>query len=66
MTKKKLVDFITKKAGVRGHLIDEVKVYELFSFITVPFNEAEVILKSFKKGSRGQKPLVVKAKKGKK
>lgn len=65
MTKPKLVDFIYQETKVAGRLIDDVRVMEEFSFISVPFPEAEVILHAFKKRD-GRKSLVSKAKSDKK
>ena len=61
MTKPKLVEFIHEETHVAGRLIDDVKVMEEFSFISVPFPEAEIILHAFKKRD-GRKSLVSKAK----
>ncbi len=61
----KLVKFITKNTGVRDSVIDQVGVYDNFSFITVPFKEAEIILNVFHKKSGNKKSLIVKAKKRK-
>ncbi|MFH0857117.1 MAG: DEAD/DEAH box helicase, partial [bacterium] len=62
MTNKKLVEYITDNAGVDGSSIDDVRVYDEFSFVSVPFCEAEIILKAFKHLNRGRRPIVVKAK----
>ncbi len=59
---KKLVDFIIKKTGLESLNIKDIKVFDNFSFLTVPFEEAEVILRYFSKHKRGKKPLVDKAK----
>jgi len=59
----KLVKFIIKNTGVRNSAIDQVEVYDNFSFITVPFKEAEIILGVFQKNSGNRKSLVVKARK---
>lgn len=59
----KLVRFIIQNTGVRNSAIDQVDVFNDFSFITVPFKEAEIILGVFQKKSRNRKSLVVKAKK---
>ena len=59
----KLVKFIEKNAGIKSSDIDQVEVYSNFSFITVPFKQAEIILSIFKKKSGKKKSLVVKAKK---
>lgn len=61
MTKPALVDFIVKKAGTPQHLIDNVEIHDTYSFITVPFAEAEILLEKFRK-SAGKRSLVVKAK----
>ena len=63
MTPKKLVQLIEKKAGVKGDKIRDVKVLDTFSFLTVPFKEAEVILDVFRTKNRGKKPMVVRAEK---
>ncbi|MBA7518303.1 DEAD-box ATP-dependent RNA helicase CshA [subsurface metagenome] len=59
----KLVKFIIKNTGVKNSAIDQVEVYNNFSFVTVPFKEAEIILGVFQKKSGKKKSLVVKAKK---
>lgn len=62
MTPAKLVKFIMQNAKVKNSVINQVEVYNDFSFLTVPFKEAETILHVFQKKSRGR-PLVVKARK---
>ena len=42
--------------------IKNVEVFENFSFMSVPFTEAEIILEAFQKDKNGKKPLVEKAK----
>ena len=63
LSPKKLVKFIMHNSGVSNSAIDQVEVYDNFSFISVPFREAEIILGVFQKNSGSKKPLVVKAKK---
>lgn len=58
MGKRKLVDFIKKKAGIDQRKIDNVQVFDSYSFITVPFREAERILRSFQKENGGRRPAV--------
>lgn len=62
ITPKKLIDFIVKESNVDSGKIKGVEVYENFSFMSVPFAEAEVILEIFAKIRKGRKPLVEKAK----
>ena len=63
MNPKKLVDMITRKSAVDGKKIKGVEIFENFSFVSVPFLEAEAIIDAFRKEGRGKKPLVEKAKK---
>ena len=62
ITPKKLVEFIVKESNIDSSKIEGVEVYENFSFMNVPFAEAEVIIDIFKKVRKGRKPLVEKAK----
>ncbi len=61
-TKRTLVEFIVKKAGTPTRLIDDVEVFDRFSFITVPFAEAEHIIVKLKKSGENHRPLAEKAK----
>lgn len=60
-TPKKLVDFIKEKTNVDPRKLQSVKIFDKFSFITVPFEEAEIIIEVFKK-KRGQRAIVERAK----
>jgi len=62
MTPKKLVDFIVKKAKVKQAYIKNAEVYDAFSFVSVPFKEAEIIVEAFAEIRKGKKPLIEKAK----
>ncbi|ERT43709.1 hypothetical protein HMPREF1539_00502 [Fusobacterium nucleatum CTI-2] len=62
MTPKKLVEFIIKKAKIKQSYIKNAEVYEGFSFVSVPFKEAEIIVEAFAKNRKGKKPLIEKAK----
>ncbi|HCL56771.1 MAG TPA: RNA helicase [Spirochaetia bacterium] len=62
MTPKKVVDFIKQEAKIDENKIRDVKIFEAFSFITVPFEEAEIILRAFKSKNRGRRPIVERAK----
>ncbi|OIP98093.1 RNA helicase [Candidatus Wirthbacteria bacterium CG2_30_54_11] len=61
MTKAKLIATIMKESGVRNELIQEVQVYDNFSFISVPFAEGEIILKAFQHYKNGARPIVTRA-----
>ncbi|MFA7677018.1 MAG: DEAD/DEAH box helicase [Candidatus Omnitrophota bacterium] len=62
LTPQKLVSFITQKARVNGQDIRDIQIFDKFSFISVPFTDAEIILKFFKKENQGKRPIVVRAK----
>lgn len=61
MSPRKLVDMIKEIAQVDSWKIRDVRIFDRFSFITVPFGEAEVILHAFKK-QRTKRPIVERAK----
>lgn len=62
MTLRSLVDYITENTNVSSRKIRGVKVFENFSFITVPFEEAEIILETFKRKKGGRRSLIERAK----
>jgi ATP-dependent RNA helicase DeaD len=62
-SKKSLINFIMTTVGTPRKLIDDVVVLPEYSFITVPFSEAEKILNKFKKDRVGRQPLIERAKK---
>jgi ATP-dependent RNA helicase DeaD len=62
MTPKKLVAFIKQQTEVPSEKIKDIQIFDKFSFITVPFEEAELILNSFKKKNGGKRPIVERAK----
>ena len=63
---KLLSSFIVDKAGTRSHLIQEAEVFDNFSFVTVPFIEAEIIIDKFRKNKNHGRPIVQEASSGKK
>jgi len=65
ITRGKLIKLIKQKAKIEESKIDDVKIFDDFSFITVPFEDAEIILHVFKKEGKGKRPIVVRAKKKK-
>lgn len=62
MTPRKLSDFIRKEVKIPDNKIDDISVHDDFSFITVPFEDAETILNAFSSRKSGGKPLITKAK----
>lgn len=65
ITKRSLVDMIVDKTGIKQFLIDEVEVFDNFSFVTVPFVEAEIILNKFRKKKDHGRPFIQEAAKKK-
>lgn len=65
MDPKKLLTMIEKEAGVKGNVINDVTIKDNFSFLTVPFKEAELIILKFKEHQRQNRPLVYEAKESK-
>ncbi len=59
----KLSELIMRTVKISTRDITDVQVMDNFSFITVPFEHAEPIIKAFKVKKKGQKPLVMLAKK---
>ena len=62
MTPRKISDFIRKEVKIPDNKIDDISVHDDFSFITVPFIDAEAILNAFSSRKQGGKPLITKAK----
>ncbi|MFP4557094.1 MAG: DEAD/DEAH box helicase [Bacteroidales bacterium] len=62
MSPKKISSFIRDKVNMPDNKIDDIGVYDEFSFVSVPFADAEKILSVFSKKKQGGKPLVSKAK----
>jgi len=55
---QKLVDFIREKTRVDSRKIQDVRIFEKFSFVTVPFEDAEIIVQTFKKLGTGKRPII--------
>ncbi|HLD77225.1 MAG TPA: DEAD/DEAH box helicase, partial [Rickettsiales bacterium] len=67
MDARALVNFIQKETGVDQRKIDDVRVFDAFSFFAVPFEDAEKVLHYFQKSAGGGKrSLVTRAKDKKK
>jgi len=62
MDPKALVSFIQRETGVDQRHIDDVKMFDAFSFFAVPFEDAEKVLHVFQKQSGGKRSLVTRAK----
>jgi len=56
ITPPKLVKMIKGQTGVSEHLIDNIKIFDDFSYLSVPFAEAAIIQKKFQ--SKKGRPIV--------
>jgi ATP-dependent RNA helicase DeaD len=63
LTSQKLMHFIQNKCGVKSKNIRDVQILEKFSFVTLPFHDAELVLSSFKGKQKGKGPFITKANK---
>ena len=61
LTPKKLIDIIKEKCKIDSDKINQIQILEKFSFVNLPFNEAEILLEYFKKNKKGRYPLITKA-----
>lgn len=66
LTSQKLMHFIQNKCGVKSKNIRDVQILEKFSFVTLPFHDAELVLSSFKGKQKGKGPFITKATKARK
>ena len=65
MGAKSLIDFIGKEININNREIRNIEIFDRFSFLTLPFEKAEVILKKFNENTKGKRPIITKAKKKK-
>ena len=65
MTPDKLSEFMQEETGDSELKIRDAEIFPHFSFVTVPFAQAENLLEIFKNKKRGQKPFVELAQKSK-
>ncbi len=61
-TPRSLVEFIYQETGVSWRDIDDVRVMEDFSFVTVPGSQAEIIIRKFQAKKQDWKSIVSRAK----
>jgi len=66
LTPVKLISFIQDKCGIRKEKIKQIQILDKFSFVTLPFNEAEILLAHFRKRKKGNGLFISEAKERKK
>ncbi len=59
---KKLLDLLHTECKTPSRKVQNIKILDNFSFISVPEDEAEIILRTINKNDRRSKPLVTRAK----
>jgi len=64
LTHRKLVNYIRDKSNIPNEKIRDVQILDKYSFVTLPFREAEELLMSFKRRKKGSGLFITKAKKG--
>ncbi|MCZ6528481.1 MAG: DbpA RNA binding domain-containing protein, partial [Candidatus Dadabacteria bacterium] len=57
---------IQNKCGIKSKKIRDVQILEKFSFVTLPFHDAEILLSYFKGRKKSKEPFITKAKKARK
>jgi ATP-dependent RNA helicase DeaD len=65
MTPDKLCEFMQGETGDSELKIRDAEIFPHFSFVTVPFAQAETLLEIFKNKTKGRKPFVELAQKSK-
>ncbi len=63
LTSQKLIHFIQNKCGIKSKKIRDIQILDKFSFVTLPFHDAEVLLSYFHGKKKGKGPFITKAKK---
>ncbi|MFA6617820.1 MAG: DEAD/DEAH box helicase [Candidatus Neomarinimicrobiota bacterium] len=62
LRKDSLIRMIMSSVRIKSREIEDIQIMDNFSFITVPFEYAEPLIRAFKSNRRGQKPLITHAK----
>ena len=62
LTLQTLVNIINDKCQIRKEKIRDIQILDRFSFVTLPFHEAEIVLSFFKRNQKGFGLFVEKAK----
>ncbi len=61
LSRDKLIKMIKDKCGIPERIIRDVKILDNFSFISLPFNEAEKVLSFFNRHKKGSGLIITKA-----
>ncbi|MFH1772531.1 MAG: DEAD/DEAH box helicase [Candidatus Omnitrophota bacterium] len=63
LTRKNLANIIKEECSINDEKIRDIQILDKFSFVTLPFHEAEAVLAYFKKRDKKQGLFITKAKK---
>jgi ATP-dependent RNA helicase DeaD len=58
LSPRSLVELLESQGGIPGRLIDDAAVLDDFSFVTVPFRDAERLIHTFRNQGQQGKPLI--------
>jgi ATP-dependent RNA helicase DeaD len=58
LSPRKLVELLESQGGIPGRFVDDAAVMEDFSFVTVPFRDAEKLIHAFRTQGQQGKPLI--------
>lgn len=62
LTVKKVIDVVQAEVEVASYLIKDIKIFDAFTFISLPFEEAEQLVYSLNAKNKRQKPIITHAK----
>ncbi len=55
---KKLIDLIQKEVDIQSFKIRDIRIFDTFSFVSMPFEEAEHLIYGLNSKSKGRRPVV--------
>ncbi|MCK8061293.1 MULTISPECIES: DEAD/DEAH box helicase [unclassified Fusibacter] len=59
---KKLIDMIQEEVEIQSFKIKEIKIFDAFSFVSMPFEEAETLIYNLNSKNKNRKPIIEHAK----
>lgn len=59
---KKIIDLIQAEVEIQSFKIKDIRIFDDFSFVSMPFEEAEMLVFSLGKKSKNRKPIITHAK----
>jgi len=62
MNAENVAQYLADECGIDANVVHDIRVFDKFSFVTVPNNEGEMVLGVLGKSRNGRKPLVTRAK----